>query len=66
MKIHNKSIDKFLQNGEDGLDIADFEEDLDDELSNGVRVQPMRSVITKNKKEDAHVYKNLDAKRRKR
>lgn len=58
MKLQGKSIEKFLRNGEDNFG---FDEEADElEVS---RVQPMRSFETKNKKQDALMYKTPDAKR---
>lgn len=68
MKLQSKNIEKFLKNGEINLNINELEEDLlDDNLNEefeiSKRVNPMRSAMTKNKKQDASMYKNLDAKR---
>lgn len=63
MKHKNQSIEKFLRNGS----INDSEEydDLEEELETK-HIQPMRSTITRNKKEEASVYKNSDSKRYKK
>ena len=37
--------------------------DFEEEFNSQKRVKPMRSAITKNKKEDANMYRNIDPKR---
>lgn len=72
MKLQAKSIEKFLKNGGNDIDVnnddADLElteidNDFEEEFNSQKRVKPMRSAITKNKKEDANMYRNIDPKR---
>ena len=61
MKVNVKNFEQFLKSGEYGEEDGMGYDDL--ELEQTTRVKPMRTAATKNKKEDASVYKNHDSKR---
>lgn len=63
MKVNVRNFEQFLKGGEYDLDedVVIDPDAIDDIEVN--KVSPMRSLATRNKKEDATIYKNHDSKR---